>query len=124
MIKKPALKKIAEYLADTKSLRIAKDQLASYQHLQKKCMTTKKRSYDTIIERQSEIVENLQLQVNRDKCDLSRFVRIEGDHFMIFYLHYVKNRTLQQVADYTHYTKDGVVKILQRIKKKCTQLNG
>lgn len=123
MIKKPALKKIAEFLEDTKSLRIAKDQLVSYQHLQKKCMTTKKRSYDKIIARQMEIVENLQLQVNRDRNDLSRFVRIEEDHFMIFYLHYVKNRTLQQVADYTHYTKDGVVKILQRIKKKCTQLN-
>ena len=124
MIKKSSLKKIAEYLNDTKALSGAKDRLALYIRMRDNCMTTKKQSYKVIIDNQIGIVENLQLQVNRDKHDLSRLVNQEGDQFYVFYLHYVKRRTLKEVAELMHYSRVGVCKILQRIKRKCILING
>ena len=117
MIKESSLKKIAEYLNDTKALSGAKDRLALYIRMRDNCMTTKKRSYKVIIDSQIEIVENLQ-------HDLSRLVDQEGDQFYVFYLHYVKRRTLKEVAELMHYSRVGVCKILQRIKRKCILING
>ncbi len=122
MIKEQSLKKIAEYLNDLRALRGAKDQLALYQQMRSRCMTSKKRTYDHPIKATEEIIENLQLAVNRDKRDLSRLVDSEDDQFYVFYLHYVKKRTLKETAEVTNYSKDGVVSILRRIKQKCTQM--
>lgn len=123
MIKDSSLKKISEYLDDTKSLRMATDRLALYKQMQNNCMTTKKRSYDKIIASQEVIIANLQLQVKRDKQDLSRLVNHEEAQFYVFYLHVVKRKTLRDTARITCYSKDGVVSILRRIRNKCTQIN-
>ena len=122
MIKDSSIKKISEYLEDTKSLNMAVDRLALYKQMQDNCMTTKKRSYDTIIASQETIIQNLQLQVKRDKCDLSRLVSQEEAQFYVFYLHIVKRKTLRETARLTSYSKDGVVAILRRIRNKCTQI--
>ena len=122
-MKESSLRSIKEFLDDSKALREAKDRVVLYKRLEQRAMTTKKKTYRDLIYNTEEEVENLQLAVNRDKHNLSRLVNQEDDQFYVFYLHYVKNRSLKETAEATNYTRDGVTHILQRIKKKCTLLN-
>ena len=122
-MKDSSIRLIKEFFDDTKALRVAKDRVKLYQMMKDKAMTTKKRTYEVLIENAIEEAENLQLAVNRDRHNLSRLVNSEDDQFYVFYLHYVKNKSLTATAIATNYTRDGVTHILQRIKRKCTLLN-
>lgn len=122
-MKDSSIRLIKEFFDDTKALRVAKDRVKLYQMMKDKAMTTKKRTYEALIENAIEEAENLQLAVNRDRHNLSRLVMREDDQFYVFYLHYVKKKSLTETAIATNYTRDGVTHILQRIKRKCTLLN-
>ena len=124
MLKRPTIRLVSEYLADTKALRIAEEQLAVYQTNHARSLTVKKQTYLSLIDGQKQTISNLQLIVKRDEHRLSRIVQSEGEHYRVFFLHYVKKKSLKKTALMTSYTKDGVVSILRRIKQKCTQEKG
>ncbi len=106
---------------DTKvKLRIKKIQLDQYQELQSKAVTKRQTTgYEKRIEFTKAEITSLE-RAKRRYIRLLTNIRngIEGPHFNVYYLHYVKGYSLGETAKRSHYSKSGVCKILKDIQKR------
>lgn len=120
MIQPATIEAIRQFEGTKTQIRIKKIQLDVYTET-KATVSTK---------RQTKSYENM---IEKIKCELiilekakKRYIRlltnirngIEGPHFNVYYLHYVKNYSLGDTAKKSHYSKSGVCKILKEIMKR------
>lgn len=102
------------------NLRIKKIQLDQYVELQAVAVTKRQTTgYEKKIENTKGELRVLE-RAKRRYIRLLTNIRngVEGPHFNVYYLHYVKGYSLSDTAKKSHYSKSGVCKILKDIRKR------
>lgn len=118
MISQKAFITIKDYEDIKKLVSVYDSTLLLQKNLRSRCTDLKKKSYDVQIAE----IQKLQEIALQKKTSLERklqsLVNVEDTQFRVYYLHYVKNKSLTTTARRCYYTRRGVCKILKEIMDK------